>query len=179
MTIGEKIRMLRKKFKMSQKELAQKAHISETALINYEKNRRIPPMDIIKNLCVALNNISPEYLVFGESYNFWLCMEEKTDKYFIEELNKFRYIKFKGSDAEARKEQQKFLDFLSENNLYYALPSININPKNFLKNPFYVMIIPDDIKNNIIVNIDDIVDFNKEVNFMTKYCFHRMIMKDC
>jgi transcriptional regulator with XRE-family HTH domain len=66
MTIGDKVKLLRKKIKMTQQELAEAAGLSFT-FINYLENgkRKNPSQDTIAALAKALNT-SSEFLVEGE-----------------------------------------------------------------------------------------------------------------
>lgn len=53
MTIGEKIRFLRKEKGITQKELAAKTGIAEITIRQYEANKYNPKIDAIMKLCVA------------------------------------------------------------------------------------------------------------------------------
>lgn len=64
MTIGERIKDSRMQKGIKQKELAEKAEISVNALINYEKNKRNPPLGVIDKIALALD-IEPFELVYG------------------------------------------------------------------------------------------------------------------
>ncbi|UEL49190.1 helix-turn-helix domain-containing protein [Terrisporobacter hibernicus] len=62
MNIGEKIRNLRVKNKLTQKELADKINKSTITIRKYESQSIVPPIDVINQLS-NLFNISPSYLV--------------------------------------------------------------------------------------------------------------------
>lgn len=55
MALGENIKMFRKKAKLTQMELAQKANISRSYLADVERNRYNPSIDTIKAIATALN----------------------------------------------------------------------------------------------------------------------------
>ena len=63
-TIGDRIVTLLKNENLTQKELAQMAGITESALSRYINGERMPKMEIIANLATALNTTS-DYLIFG------------------------------------------------------------------------------------------------------------------
>lgn len=54
-----KIEQLRKTLNLTQKELAQKIGVSESAISAYESRRRSPCARILKNLSFLLNKIEP------------------------------------------------------------------------------------------------------------------------
>ena len=75
---GQKLQSLRKKCKLTQAELANKAGISTSTIGMYEQNRRQPNFQILKKICDILsthadylleesNNINDLYTI---SYNF-------------------------------------------------------------------------------------------------------------
>jgi transcriptional regulator with XRE-family HTH domain len=55
MTIGENIKLLRKKAKLTQHELALRANISRSYLADIERNRYNPSVETIKDIAQALN----------------------------------------------------------------------------------------------------------------------------
>lgn len=60
MTLGEKIRDLRKQANMKQSELADKLGVARTAISNWESDINKPNVDLIANMCY-LFNVSPNY----------------------------------------------------------------------------------------------------------------------
>lgn len=60
--LGERIRELRKKHKMSQKELAEKLGISTSAIGMYEQERREPDNTKLEKLC-EIFNVTLDYLL--------------------------------------------------------------------------------------------------------------------
>ena len=61
-TMGERIVFLRERYDMTQKELAQKANITEASLSRYENNLREPKAETIVNLAMCLNT-SADFLL--------------------------------------------------------------------------------------------------------------------
>ena len=55
MTVGENIKSLRKKAKLTQVELAEKANMSRSYLADVERNRYNPSVDTLKSIATALN----------------------------------------------------------------------------------------------------------------------------
>lgn len=65
MTLGERIVEIRKDRGISQKELAEKLHISPTRLNYWEKDKRFPPIPMINAISAALQ-VDANYLI-GQS----------------------------------------------------------------------------------------------------------------
>lgn len=55
MSIGEKIKEIRKSLNINQNELAIKSGLSKNAIWNYENGKRIPTLDTLKKIAVALD----------------------------------------------------------------------------------------------------------------------------
>ena len=66
MNLGERIKKIREQKGIKQYELAKKAEISVNALINYEKNKRNPPLRAVDKIALALD-VTPFYLMYGEN----------------------------------------------------------------------------------------------------------------
>ena len=62
MNLGERIKKIREQKGIKQYELAKKAEISVNALINYEKNKRNPPLRAVDKIALALD-VTPFYLM--------------------------------------------------------------------------------------------------------------------
>lgn len=60
--MGEKIKTLRKKKKWTQKQLADKIGIKESGISQYEKNLRLPSLEVLKKLCYVFD-ISADYFL--------------------------------------------------------------------------------------------------------------------
>lgn len=68
MTLGEKIRYLRTKKKISQKKLGEMLELHENHLARYEKNQSVPNATTLKNLCEFFH-VSSDYLLFDKDEN--------------------------------------------------------------------------------------------------------------
>ena len=64
MNIGEAIKKMRASVGLSQKELAERAGISATAVCNIEKGHSFPSKDTIKAICYAMD-IPVSWLLFS------------------------------------------------------------------------------------------------------------------
>lgn len=62
--IGKQINRKAIERKLSQKELAYKAGLTESGLCRYIKGQRLPRIDILIRIAIALN-CSIDYLIFG------------------------------------------------------------------------------------------------------------------
>ena len=60
--IGSKIITLRKKFNISQSELAKRVDVSRTIIGNYERNENTPSIDILLKIAKEFN-VSVDYLI--------------------------------------------------------------------------------------------------------------------
>ena len=85
MTTGEKIRDIRTKKGIKQYELAEQAQISVNALINYEKNKRTPSLEVVCKIASALE-IRPADLLSDKKYEYY-------DRYNLEQkLREIGYV---------------------------------------------------------------------------------------
>lgn len=75
MTIGEKIKLLRKRVGMTQAELAEKLAVTTRAVIYFEKNQRHPSDEIIKRLAEIYE--IPEEVLADDRKDLELTKEEK------------------------------------------------------------------------------------------------------
>lgn len=60
---GQNLKYYRLKNNMTQKELAEKVHVSPMAITNYEKGKRTPDMEVIKKLAKALQVRVSDFLI--------------------------------------------------------------------------------------------------------------------
>lgn len=74
---GEKIQKLRQKLGMTQKELAEKVGVSNTAIMRYEKNQRIPRKPILEKIAVALNTTPSDLMGFMDEWERLYNSEER------------------------------------------------------------------------------------------------------
>ena len=62
MSLGEKIKQVRKYEKLTQGELAEKLGIKTSTICDYEKNRIAPSLSIFKQICELFNLSADELL---------------------------------------------------------------------------------------------------------------------
>lgn len=62
MTLGERLRIMRMRNKLTQIEASEKLNISNNTLSTYERDKRDPDTDILKKMC-ELYNVSSDYLL--------------------------------------------------------------------------------------------------------------------
>lgn len=81
-TFGSRVRSLRKRKKMSQKEVAEKLGLSDAVLSNYERNLREPDFETLINLS-KLFNVSTDYLLGCTNIPF---PSNKLDELFLGDI---------------------------------------------------------------------------------------------
>ena len=86
MTIGEKIKLLRKRVGMTQAELAERLAVTTRAVIYFEKNQRHPSDEAIKKLAEIYE--IPEEVLADDRKDLELTKEEKFIKRAKSEDNK-------------------------------------------------------------------------------------------
>ena len=64
--LGIRLRDLRKKHKLTQKQVAGKLELTESAVSSYERNMATPPGDVVKKLAI-LFRVSADYILGLES----------------------------------------------------------------------------------------------------------------
>ncbi|MDF2609083.1 MAG: transcriptional regulator [Lachnospiraceae bacterium] len=79
MTIGERIRLLRKNLDMNQNDFGKKIGLASNTITNYETDRRNPSNQVIELICRVFN-INENWLRTGEGKMFLEIPEE--DEYF-------------------------------------------------------------------------------------------------
>lgn len=85
MSIGENIKKYRKQAELTQKELAEKANLSESAIKYYESNRRNPKLETLDKIGDALG-ISINYLTSKEEKKSLITEEIQETKQLLEQL---------------------------------------------------------------------------------------------
>jgi transcriptional regulator with XRE-family HTH domain len=78
-TIGERIRLLRKNLDMNQNDFGKKIGLASNTITNYETDRRNPSNQVIELICRVFN-INENWLRTGEGKMFLEIPEE--DEYF-------------------------------------------------------------------------------------------------
>lgn len=108
LSIGHKIKILRKGRKLTQQELADRLNINRSSISNYEINRRVPPLKELKKLCDyfgvgmdyfgvvtkndAFDLISRARDIFADES----ISKEDKEEVFFELLNLYNTIRSKG-----------------------------------------------------------------------------------
>lgn len=62
MSLGKKIKFLRRKYNLTQKEMSKKINISYSSISKYENNQSLPDLETLKKIAVFFN-ISVDYLL--------------------------------------------------------------------------------------------------------------------
>lgn len=92
MSIGEKIKMLRKQHGLSQESLAIKLNVSRQAITKWETNRGTPDIENLKSIS-NLFNISLDYLVNGDLEKTSYTMKETINfKEYSNELKDYKCV---------------------------------------------------------------------------------------
>ncbi len=82
--IGSKITTLRKKFNLSQSELAKKVEVSRTIIGNYERNENTPSVDILLKIAKTFD-VSIDYLIGEGSLSTY-------DKEVLKRINDIEHL---------------------------------------------------------------------------------------
>nr|WP_212116888.1 helix-turn-helix transcriptional regulator [Niallia circulans] len=88
--IGDRLRDLRSKMKLTQEELAEKIGVSRGTYAHYEINKRQPDYETLKKLATFFN-VSLDYLITGEdgqvsSDDFWKEILDPETRLFFKDL---------------------------------------------------------------------------------------------
>lgn len=83
MTFGERLKILRKDFGISQDELGKKIGVARTSVANYETNRNYPTSEVLEKLSD----------VFDVSIDYLLCKTDKRNYDKDEQEFRFAYHK--------------------------------------------------------------------------------------
>ncbi len=95
MTLGENIKRLRKKLKMTQTELAEKSGIARATIGFYERDEQEPPASRLAKICYALGTTPNDILNFEKTSDFeryqlycargelWVKKYSEGDKTFV------------------------------------------------------------------------------------------------
>ena len=82
--IGSKIITLRKKFQLSQSELAKRVEVSRTIIGNYERNENTPSVDILLKIAKTFD-VSIDYLIGEGSLSTY-------DKEVLKRINDIEHL---------------------------------------------------------------------------------------
>jgi len=83
--IGKRIRELRKIYKMTSSELANKINISQPQLSRIENNKNLAQIDTIFNICKVLNISLSEFFMTPDDHNYITDDQRKL-------LNTFKHL---------------------------------------------------------------------------------------
>lgn len=107
MNIGKKIKEYRKKMGLTQKELAEKINKSEVTIRKYETGQREPKMDVIQEICTALNVSMTDFgKELFEDYDFNNIIKEAKETELLEQLLKLYGYKIKNVYPGAATEEE-------------------------------------------------------------------------
>ena len=102
MTFGERLKILRKNFEISQDDLGKKIGVARTSVANYETNRNYPTSEVLEKLSD----------VFNVSIDYLLC---KTDiKHYDKDEKAFRFAYHKEMEGLTDEEIANALRFYKE-----------------------------------------------------------------
>lgn len=71
MNVGKNIKMYRKKHGFTQEELGKLSELSKNAIYNYENNKRVPTVDVLKRIAKALD-VQLTDLISDDSNNIYI-----------------------------------------------------------------------------------------------------------
>lgn len=83
--LGSKIKDIRQKRGITQKELAQRINKSVSTISSYETNAQLPPLDVIGDIALTLN-VSLDYLVGIDKINTFSAKQLTTEQTELLEL---------------------------------------------------------------------------------------------
>lgn len=103
MRTGDRIKWLRKKMKFTQKQLAQKVHVSSQVISNWERGYSTPDSEDIKNLATALE-CTVDYLLDREEKHTPSWSDEDEFNKWVNDPEVYKFYKeFNESPEERRK----------------------------------------------------------------------------
>lgn len=144
MTVGEKIKEIRKSKKITQQELAEKCNLSKNALWNYENNKRTPNIDVLTKISNALE-ININLLLDEKKYLDYLVRQslkseiDGVDNNSIEDQKKIKEIvseAFRGFLSCINSEYSDFLSSDTLANIAYSLEFAHFMEFMILKDKF-------------------------------------------
>ena len=117
MTLGERIKLLRKELKLSQEQFGKKIGITKSSISLYEKDTIVPTEQSLKSICREFN-VDYFWLTegFGEMFMHFdeVIIQELTELYNLDETEKAIVLAFLESDKETRKHIKKFVNNLMD-----------------------------------------------------------------
>lgn len=123
MTLGERIKKVRKDLDLTQQKFAAEIGTTANVLTNYETGRRNPSAAALNNICKTFG-ISEEWLRTGEGEPTIPTPETTLDKliseYHLGDLEKQIILEFIGLDEKDRKGVIKYVQQLAQNKVLQA-----------------------------------------------------------
>lgn len=115
-TFSERLKSLRKKFKLTQKQLAEKFYLDDSSISKYENGKALPENELLQNLADFFN-VSVDYLLGRTEIKNTLSEKEKFDiekeaEKIIKKINKLDVVNFCGTSAD--EEDKEYLKLVSE-----------------------------------------------------------------
>jgi len=127
---GNRLKNLRKKYQLTQKELAEKLGVSPAAIGLYEQNRRTPDIELIRKIA-NIFKVSTDYLI-NDNYSKNSCTGEELLKHIPEEYREsfkkldIEQLKFVKKMADEGIDPKVLIDTMDKINEYYE----KLNKKN-------------------------------------------------
>lgn len=132
MTLGERIKKMRKGLNLTQQEFASQIGTTQNVLANYETGRRNPSAAALNNICKTFN-VSEDWLRTGGGEMFVPTLETTLDK-LIEEFHlgnteKQIILEFLQLDARDRQGVIEYVRRLSQNQIFQAEREMTLEEK--------------------------------------------------
>lgn len=112
---GSRLKKLREKYNLTQKQLGEKINVSEQAIANYESNRRDPD-DFLKIKIANFFGVTVDYLLGNETFN--LNSDSDKDKELLQTVSEdmanplSKAIYSKASELKTDKDRQIVLSII-------------------------------------------------------------------
>lgn len=114
---GLRLRALREKRGMTQRDLAQRINKSVSAVSSYESNAQIPPVDVLESIACVMN-VTLDYLVGFDHEEIYLTKSLNTEqKEFLELL----FMEFANSTGSGKKLSPQQLEILQRLFLLFSI----------------------------------------------------------
>lgn len=126
LNMGEKIHQLRKQAGLTQKELAEKVGVSDTAIMRYEKNQRIPRKETLNKLAAVLNTTPSDLMGFMDE---WERLYNSDGRLALESELLSKIADLYGADAAKLLELFNELNELGKKNALEHLEDLTNLPK--------------------------------------------------
>ncbi|WP_051560442.1 helix-turn-helix domain-containing protein [Clostridium beijerinckii] len=145
MTIGEYIKHLRKEQKMTQKELSDHCEIALTSLQRYERDERLPNIEIMGKIANALGVNISNLINLAQLQN--KLKENQLNNYIIDSLN----------NMDANSLFDAYINNFT-NNMMYQKTQLDILKELILSQNYDLKNITDDTLNDILKKVSDLLE---------------------